>query len=305
MKNNFNQDYFFLYGSLVAMITPMDTKGKIDKLSLKKLIHYHINNKTKAIVSIGTTGESATLNHTEKLDVVLRTLEYADGKIPIIVNTGDNSTKKVIKLNKSFEKTGVIACLSVTPYYNKPSQEGIYQHFYAIANQTYLPQILYNVPTRTGCDLLPETIAKLSKLKNIIAIKEASGDLNRVTRILRLINKKKFILLSGDDLTALDFIKLGGKGVISVTANIAPDLMAKICELALAGKYNEAEKLNHRLNKLQYQLFRETNPIPIKWACHYLGLINSHTLRLPMTPLTLSSQKNLKKALNIANLKKQ
>ncbi|WMY95714.1 MAG: 4-hydroxy-tetrahydrodipicolinate synthase [Arsenophonus sp.] len=305
MKNNFNQDYFFLYGSLVAMITPMDTKGKIDKNSLKKLINHQINNKTKAIVSIGTTGESATLNDKEKLNIVLRTLEYADGKIPIIVGTGNNSTKAVIKLNKSFENSGVVACLSVTPYYNKPSQEGIYQHFYAIADQTSLPQILYNIPSRTGCDLLPITIAKLAKLNNIVAIKEASGDLNRVTHILRLIKKRKFILLSGDDITALNFIKLGGNGVISVTANIAPKLMAEICNLALAGKYNEAEKLNYRLYKLQYQLFRETNPIPIKWACHYLGLINSHTLRLPMTPLTLSNQKMLKKALRIANLKKQ
>ncbi|WMY96904.1 MAG: 4-hydroxy-tetrahydrodipicolinate synthase [Arsenophonus sp.] len=304
MKNNFNQDYFFLFGSLVAIITPMDTKGKIDKISLKKIINYQINNKTKAIVSIGTTGESSTLNHKEKLNVVLKTLEYADGRIPIIVSTGNNSTKEVIKLNKFFEKTGVVACLSVTPYYNKPSQEGIYQHFYAIANQTSLPQILYNVPSRTGCDLLPITIAKLAKLDKIIAIKEASGDLNRVTHILRLINKKKFILLSGDDITALNFIKLGGKGVISVTANVAPKLMSEMCNLALNGKYNEAEKLNYRLYKLQYQLFKETNPIPIKWACYYLGLINSYTLRLPMTQLKLSNQKMLKKALHIANLKK-
>ncbi|WMY95126.1 MAG: 4-hydroxy-tetrahydrodipicolinate synthase [Arsenophonus sp.] len=304
MNNRVNQDYSFLHGSLVAMITPMDIKGKIDKLSLKKLINYHINNKTKAIVSIGTTGESATLNYNEKLDVVLRTLEYADGRIPIVVSTGNNSTKKVIELNNFFEKTGVIACLSVTPYYNNPSQEGMYQHFYTIANQTCLPQILYNIPSRTGCDLLPKTIAKLAKLNNIIAIKEASGDLRRVTNILRL-TKKSFFLLSGDDITALDSIKLGGKGVISVTANIAPKLMADMCNLALAGQYNEAEKLNYRLHKLQYQLFRETNPIPIKWACHYLGLIKTHKLRLPMTPLTLPNQKILKKILNLAKLEKQ
>lgn len=294
----------FLRGSIVAIVTPMDIKGQIDKPSLKKLIDYHIKNGTTAIVSVGTTGESATLDHSEHLDVVMTTLEYADGRIPIIAGSGANATKQAIELTKSFEDAGVVACLAVTPYYNRPSQEGLYQHFKAIAEQTSLPQILYNVPSRTGCDLLPETVARLAKLGNIVAIKEASGDLSRVNRIRRLVNDENFILLSGDDATALDFIQLGGQGVISVTANIAAKSMTEICKLALIGKYAEAQQLNYRLCQLHHQLFIEPNPIPVKWACYQLGLINSNRLRLPMTPLTQSGQKALQEALKIADLQK-
>ncbi|MFP3019253.1 MAG: 4-hydroxy-tetrahydrodipicolinate synthase [Arsenophonus sp.] len=287
----------FLRGSLVAIITPMNKNGEIDKPSLKNLIDYHVNNGTTAVVSAGTTGESSTLNHNEYLDVVLTTLEYADGRIPIIAGTGKNATKEAIAVTKSLEKTGIVACLSVTPYYNKPSQEGLYQHFKCIAEQTDLPQILYNVPSRTGCDLLPETIVRLAKLNNIVALKESSSDLSRVSQISKLINNKNFILLSGDDATALDFIKLGGKGVISVTANIAAKLMAEICNLALTEKYSEANTLNYQLSELHHQLFIEPNPIPVKWACYHLGLIRFNALRLPMTPLTLSGQIAVKKAL--------
>ncbi|PAV01151.1 4-hydroxy-tetrahydrodipicolinate synthase [Arsenophonus sp. ENCA] len=304
MVNNSIKCRNFLRGSLAAIVTPMDIKGQIDKPSLKKLIDYHVNNGTTAIVSVGTTGESATLDHSEHLDVVLTTLEYADGRIPIIAGSGANATKQAITLTKSLEKTGVVACLAVTPYYNKPSQEGLYQHFKAIAEQTDLPQILYNVPSRTGCDLLPETVARLAKLGNIVALKEASGDLSRVNRIRRLINDENFILLSGDDATALEFMQLGGQGVISVTANIAAKLMAEICKLALSEKYAEAHKLNYRLSELHYQLFIEPNPIPVKWACYQLGLINSDTLHLPMTPLTLAGQIAVQKALKIADLQK-
>ncbi|MGP1930546.1 MAG: 4-hydroxy-tetrahydrodipicolinate synthase [Arsenophonus sp. ET-DL12-MAG3] len=304
MVNNSIKYQNFLRGSIVAIITPMDLKGKIDKPSLKNLIDYHVNNETTAIVSVSTTGESATLNDSEHLDIVLTTLEYADGRIPIIAGTGANSTKKAITITKSLEKTGIVGCLSITPYCNKPSQEGLYQHFKTIAEQTYLPQILYNVPLRTGCDLLPETVARLSKLDNIVAIKEASGDLSRVNKIYRLINKKNFFLLSGDDTTALDFMQLGGQGVISVTANIAAKLMTKICNLALEKKYIEAYKLNYQLNELHHQLFIEPNPIPVKWACYQLGLIKSDTLRLPMTPLTLAGQIGVQNALKIANLQK-
>ncbi|CAA2931098.1 4-hydroxy-tetrahydrodipicolinate synthase [Arsenophonus endosymbiont of Bemisia tabaci] len=304
MVNNSIQYRNFLRGSLAAIVTPMDIKGQIDKSSLKKLIDYHVNNGTTAIVSVGTTGESTTLDHSEHLDVVLTTLEYADGRIPIIAGGGANATKQAIALTKSLEKMGVVACLAVTPYYNKPSQEGLYQHFKAIAEQTDLPQILYNVPSRTGCDLLPETVARLAKLGNIVALKEASGDLSRVNRIRRLINDKNFILLSGDDATMLEFMQLGGQGVISVTANIAAKLMAEICKLALSEKYAEAHKLNDRLSELHHQLFIEPNPIPVKWACYQLGLINSDTLRLPMTPLTLTGQIAVQKALKIADLQK-
>ncbi|AMA65131.1 4-hydroxy-tetrahydrodipicolinate synthase [Candidatus Arsenophonus lipoptenae] len=291
-----------LRGSIAALITPMDTQGRIDKTSLKKLIDYHVNNGTTAIVSVGTTGESATLDYNEYLDVIFTTLKYSHNRIPIIAGISHNNTKKAISVIKSLEKTGIFACLTVTPYYNKPSQEGLYQHFKAIAEKTNLPQILYNIPSRTGCDLLPETVARLAKLSNIIAIKDASGDLARVNRMRRLINNENFILLSGDDATALEFIQLGGQGVISVTANIAAKLMTKICKLALKKKYAEAYKLNYRLSELHNQLFIETNPIPIKWACYQLGLIKSYTLRLPMTSLTLVGQIAVKKALKIANL---
>ncbi|MFP3014471.1 MAG: 4-hydroxy-tetrahydrodipicolinate synthase [Arsenophonus sp.] len=306
MVNNCTEYRNFLRGSLAAIITPMDTDGKIDKYSLKKVINYHVKNGTTAIVVAGTTGESATLNSSEYLDMILTTLEYADGKIPIIAGSanGANSTKQAIIVTKSLEKTGVIACLAITPYYNKPSQEGLYQHFKTISEHTNLPQILYNVPSRTGCDLLPETIAKLANLKNIIAIKESSGDLSRVNSICRLVNHENFILLSGDDATALDFIKLGGQGVISVTANIAAKLMSKICNLALTENYVDASNLNLRLNELHNQLFIETNPIPVKWACYHLGLIKSDTLRLPMTKLTPTGKMAVKKAIKIAKLER-
>ncbi|BGI51115.1 MAG: 4-hydroxy-tetrahydrodipicolinate synthase [Arsenophonus endosymbiont of Ceratovacuna japonica] len=302
MTNNFIEYQNFLCGSIVAMITPMDEKGKIDKFSLKKLINYHINNGTTAILSVSTTGESSTLNYREYLDVILTTLEYADNRIPIIAGSGSNITKQAVVIAKSLEKTGVIACLTVTPYYNRPSEEGLYQHFKTISEHTYLPQILYNVPVRTGCDLLPKTIAKLSKLSNIVGIKEASGDLSRVNIIRKLIKNKKFILLSGDDITALDFMQLGGQGVISVTANIAAKLMSEICKLALKKQYTKAHKLNYRLSALHHQLCIETNPIPVKWACYKLGLIKYNTLRLPMTSLTEPSKKSVLKALNIAKL---
>lgn len=305
MVNNSIKHQKFLRGSLAAIITPMDVKGQIDKPSLKKLIDYHISSGTTAVVSVGTTGESATLDHNERLDVILTTLEYADGRIPIIAGSGANATKQAVEVTKSLEKTGVVACLAVTPYYNKPSQEGLYQHFKAIAEQTDLPQILYNVPSRTRCDLLPETIARLAKLANIVALKEATGDLSRVNRIRRLINNNKnFFLLSGDDATALDFMQLGGQGVISVTANVAAKLMAKMCKLALTEQYEKASELNHRLSELHRQLFIESNPIPVKWACYQLGLIKSHMLRLPMTPLTQAGQKAVRGALRMANLKK-
>ncbi|MDT9587138.1 MAG: 4-hydroxy-tetrahydrodipicolinate synthase [Candidatus Arsenophonus melophagi] len=304
MINNFIEYQNFLRGSVVAIVTPMNNKGQIDQASLKNLVNYHVKNGTTAIVSVSTTGESVTLNPKERLNVVLSTLEYADNRIPIIAGSCETATKQAIKVAKSLEKTGIVACLVATPYYNKPSQEGLYQHFKSIAEQTHLPQILYNAPSRTGCDLLPETIARLAKLDNIVAVKEASGDLSRVNRIRNLIKSDSFILLSGDDATALDFIQLGGQGVISVTANIAAKLMATICKLALLGKYNEANKINYRLSELHHQLFIEPNPIPVKWACYQLGIINSNTLRLPMTPLTITGQIAVQKALKLANLQK-
>lgn len=289
-------------GSIVALITPMDEKGQICRSSLKNLINYHIVNKTKAIVSIGTTGESATLSQEEHINIVMLTLELADKRIPIIAGTGANATTEAISLTKRFEKSGIAACLTVTPYYNKPTQEGLYQHFKAISENTELPQILYNVPSRTGCDLLPETVAKLAKLENIIGIKEATGDLSRINKIKELV-KSNFLLISGDDTTALDFMQLGGQGVISVTANIAAKEMMQICSHALKGDFVRARSINKRLTLLHEALFIEPNPIPIKWLAKKLGLIKSDTLRLPMTPILDSTRLTLEKAVQYANLK--
>ncbi len=289
-------------GSIVALVTPMDDKGQVDRASLKKLIDYHVASGTSAIVSVGTTGESATLNHDEHVDVVLQTLDLADGRIPVIAGAGANATAEAIALTERFNNTGVVGCLTVTPYYNKPMQEGLFQHFKAIAEQTDLPQILYNVPSRTGCDMLPETIARLAEIKNIIAVKEATGNLSRVSQIQELVNDDSFILLSGDDATALDFMQLGGQGVISVTANVAAREMAELCKLAADGDFAKARKLNQRLMALHQQLFVEANPIPVKWACKVLGLIATDTMRLPMTPISDKARPVVEQALKHVGL---
>lgn len=288
-------------GSIVALVTPMDVNGAIDSESLKKLINYHIDSGTTAIVSVGTTGESATLNHAQHVAVVKQTVELAAGRIPIIAGTGANSTSEAISLTKDMNDLGVVGCLSVTPYYNKPMQEGLYQHYKAIAENTDLPQILYNVPGRTGCDMLPETVARLAEVPNIVSVKEATGNLARVNELRSMVGKN-FGLLSGDDATMLDFIQLGGQGTISVTANIAAAQMAKICQLALEGKYEEAHILNRRLMPLHQKLFIESNPIPVKWACKRVGLITGDTMRLPMTPLGKSSEPIVEQALKAAGL---
>ncbi|WWO99451.1 MAG: 4-hydroxy-tetrahydrodipicolinate synthase [Candidatus Dasytiphilus stammeri] len=288
-------------GSIVALITPMDDKGKVCRYSLKKIIDFHISSGTSAIVSVGTTGESATLSNREHCDVVMLTLELANGRIPIIAGTGANATSEGIYLTQRFENTGVIGCLSVTPYYNRPTQEGLYQHFKAIAQCSKLPLILYNVPSRTGCDLLPETIKRLARIENIIGIKEATGNLSRINQI-KLMVDDQFILLSGDDATALDFIQLGGHGVISVTANLAARQMVELCVLAKQGKFLEARNINKRLMPLHHQLFIEPNPIPVKWALKQLALITTDTVRLPMTPLSYRGRVAVKQALKESGL---
>lgn len=288
-------------GSIVALITPMDEKGHVCRSSLKKLIDYHVDAGTSAIVSVGTTGESATLSHDEHGDVVMLTLELADGRIPIIAGTGANATSEAISLTKRFHNSGIIGCLTVTPYYNRPTQEGLYQHFKAIAESTDLPQMLYNVPSRTGCDMLPETVGRLAKIKNIIGIKEATGNLTRVSQIKELVDND-FILVSGDDANALDFMQLGGHGVISVTANVAAHQMAEMCKLAAAGQFAKAREINQRLMLLHHKLFIEPNPIPAKWAARELGLVATDTLRLPMTPLTDASRPVILDALKHAGL---
>lgn len=289
-------------GSIVALVTPMNDKGAVDRASLKKLIDYHVSSGTAAIVSVGTTGESATLAHDEHIEVVLQTLELADGRIPVIAGTGANATSEAISLTQRLSNTGIVGCLTVTPYYNKPTQEGLYQHFKAIAESTHLPQILYNVPSRTGCDMLPPTIARLAKIKNIVAVKEATGNLSRVSQIQVLLDDEDFILLSGDDASSLDFMQLGGRGVISVTANVAAREMAQLCHLAAQGNFAEARRLNQRLMPLHQDLFVEPNPIPVKWACKALGLMATDTMRLPMLPLTDAARPVVERALKSAGL---
>ncbi|MTD37750.1 4-hydroxy-tetrahydrodipicolinate synthase [Erwinia sp. CPCC 100877] len=288
-------------GSIVALITPMDDKGNVCRASLKKLIDYHVESGTSAIVSVGTTGESATLSHDEHSDVVMMTLELADGRIPVIAGTGANATSEAISLTKRFNDSGIVGCLTVVPYYNRPTQEGLFQHFKAIAENTRLPQILYNVPSRTGCDLLPQTVARLAQVPNIVGIKEATGNLSRVNQIKDRV-ADDFILLSGNDDSALDFMQLGGHGVISVTANVAARDMARMCELAAAGDFAAAREINRRLMPLHERLFIEPNPVAVKWASRELGLVATDTLRLPMTSLTAESRPVVLDALKHAGL---
>ncbi|WP_010129872.1 4-hydroxy-tetrahydrodipicolinate synthase [Haemophilus sputorum] len=288
------------HGSIVALVTPM-THGEVNYTELKNLVDYHVKSGTHAIVSVGTTGESTTLSIDENVKVIKKTVEFADGRIPVIAGTGSNATSEAITLTKLLTNSGVAGCLSVVPYYNKPTQEGMYLHYKAIAESTDLPQILYNVPGRTGSDLKPETIARLSKIENIVGVKEATGDLSRLPLIKQLAGED-FIFLSGDDATGLESMKLGGQGVISVTNNVAAADMAKMCELALAGKFEEAEAINQRLMALHHDLFIEANPIPVKWAAYKLGLISEPNLRLPLTTLSESAQPVVLKALQQAGL---
>ena len=292
---------FMFTGSLVALVTPMDTKGNVDHVSLKKLVEYHIENGTSAIVSVGTTGESATLNHHEHIDVIKRTIDYADGRINIIAGTGSNATKEAIELTRQVENIGVVGCLTVAPYYNKPTQEGLYQHFKAIAENTALPQILYNVPGRTCSDIKPETVGRLAKINNIVALKDATGDLSRVYKTRKLVGDE-FKLLSGDDATFLDFIILGGNGVISVTANVAAKQVATVYELAINNQIQQARALNDTLMALHTNLFIEPNPTPAKWACTRLGLMANGTIRLPLVPLSDAAIPVVEQALKDANL---
>jgi len=290
-----------LTGSIVALVTPMDKTGEIDFLTLKKLVEFHIKSGTAAIVAVGTSGESATLDVDTHAKVVMKALEFADGRIPIIAGNGANSTSEAISLSKRFANSGIVAGLNVTPYYNKPTQEGLYQHFKAIAESCDLPQILYNVPGRTAVDLLPETVARLAKIKNIIGIKEATGDLNRLAEIKALV-ADDFALYSGDDGTGCDFILQGGHGVISVTTNIAPAQMAKMCEYALNGNADLAKETDDQLAPVHKYLFIESNPIPVKWACAEMGILPSADCRLPLTILDKKYQPLVRNALIEAKL---
>ena len=270
-------------GSIVALVTPILDDGAIDWASMDALLEMHIREGTGAIVSVGTTGESATLSVKEHCAVVAHTVKKVNGAIPVIAGTGANSTAEAIELTAAAKADGADACLLVTPYYNKPTQEGLYQHHRCIAEAVPIPQILYNVPGRTGVDMLPATVGRLAEIENIIGIKEATGDLQRGREVLDIC-AGKMAVYSGDDETAAELILMGAKGNISVTANVAPALMASLCQLALAGETEKTRELDARLRPLSQALFQESNPIPVKWAVARQGHIGGH-LRLPMTEL--------------------
>ncbi len=272
-------------GSLVALITPMTQEGQVDYDDLEKLIDFHIEQGTDGIVVVGTTGESTTVTVEEHIAIAKHTVNYNKGRVPIIVGNGANSTAHAVELTKQLTQCGVDAMLGVTPYYNKPSPEGLIAHYKAVAASTDVPQILYNVPGRTAVDMLPETVAVLSKVSNIIGIKEASGDVSRVAKLKELCGAD-FNLMSGDDGTAKDFLLEGGHGVISVVNNIVPNLFKKMCTSALENNDSRATELDILMQGLYKTLFVEANPIPVKWAAHKMGLIKNLHIRLPLTELS-------------------
>jgi len=291
-------------GSIVAIVTPMgggvSLESQLDDQCLKKLIDFHVENGTKAVVAAGTTGESATLTFEEHCKVIENIVRWVDGRLPVIAGTGANSTHEALLLTKEAKAIGADAALIVTPYYNKPTQEGLWLHHKLIAEEVQIPQILYNVPSRTACDLLPETIARLSDLPNIIGVKEATADLARVKK-LREMCGPEFILLSGDDMSAREFILRGGDGVISVTANVAPDKMNEMCIAALAGDEKGASEIDKCLSGLHRDLFLEANPIPVKWAVSKLGLIDDG-IRLPLTHLSTKYESAIIESMKVAGL---
>lgn len=288
------------HGSMVALVTPMTEDGALDFPALDQLVDYHIESGTHAIVAVGTTGESPTLDFDEHCQVIERVVQRASGRVPVIAGTGSNSTREAIELTRCAERAGADACLLVTPYYNKPTQEGLYRHYRAVAEAVPVPQILYNVPGRTACDLLPETVARLAEIPNIVGIKEATGDMERARRILDDCGAQ-LDLYSGDDATALELMRLGGKGVISVTANVAPVQMAQICEAVRDGRLEEAAEINDRLMGLHRSLFLESNPIPVKWAVHTQGRMGPG-IRLPLTPLSTRHHDALRQAMQAAGV---
>ncbi len=287
-------------GSIVALVTPMGSDGAIDRAALERLVEFHVEHGTGAIVAVGTTGESATLDPEEHLEVIAEVVRLARGRLPVIGGTGANSTREAIDLTRGAAEAGVAACLLVTPYYNKPTQEGLYRHFRAVAEAVAVPQILYNVPGRTACDMLPETVARLASIDNIIGIKEASGDIGRIRALLDRCGAE-FMVLSGEDALALETILAGGRGVISVTANVAPGEMSEMCRRALAGDEAGARAIDERLADLHAALFVESNPIPVKWAVAELGLI-AGGIRLPLTPLAAEHHERVREALRGAGV---
>jgi 4-hydroxy-tetrahydrodipicolinate synthase len=287
-------------GSLVALVTPMHINGEVDWSALKSLVEWHVAEGTHGIVAVGTTGESATLTVDEHCAVIKAVIATVNGRIPVIAGTGANSTREAIELTQSAKDAGADACLLVTPYYNKPTQEGLYQHYKAVAEAVAIPQILYNVPGRTGVDMHNATVARLAGIANIVGIKDATGNLVRGQELINLVGDKMAVY-SGDDGTAYELILLGAKGNISVTANVAPKAMSAVCEAALAGNVELAKKLNAPLTALHQDLFVESNPIPVKWALVHMGRMEAG-IRLPLTPLAESCHNIVINALQQAGI---
>lgn len=287
-------------GSLVAIVTPMTGDGAVDYAALGRLIELHIEAGTDGLVVAGTTGESATLTKPEHVAVIEAAVRFADGRIPVIAGTGSNSTGQTVELSKIVDAMGVAGYLVVTPYYNKPPQQGLIRHYRAVADAVSKPVMLYNVPGRTGVDMLPETVAELARHPQITGIKEATGDVARVA-VLRKLCGAEFGLYSGDDATAREFILAGGQGVVSVTANVAPQAMAEMCRAALAGNAALAARLDAPLERLHRDLFIESNPIPVKWALQRMGLI-AGGIRLPLIELSAAGQVTVGQALQCAEL---
>ncbi len=287
-------------GSIVAIVTPMDTDGEVDHKALGDLVERQVAAGTSAIVSVGTTGESATLSVLEHTEVMRRTIDVAAGRVPVIAGTGANSTSEAIHLTRAARAAGADGALLVTPYYNKPPQEGLYRHFAAIAAAVDIPQYLYNVPGRTACDMLPSTVARLAEIPNIVGLKEAKGDLDRVRELVAL-DLPDFALYSGDDGTARASMLAGFHGDISVTANVAPETMARMCKAAVAGDAENASALDADVVGLHSALFVEPNPIPVKWALAEMGLMPGG-IRLPLVPLDEWHHEDLRAALRSAGL---
>jgi len=289
-----------LQGSFVAIVTPMHADGSLDIKALHRLIDFHINEGTDGIVIVGTTGESPTVDYEEHRELIKTTVDYVAGRIKVIAGTGANSTKEAIELTQAAKDLGADACLLVAPYYNKPTQEGLYQHYKAVAEAVNIPQILYNVPGRTGVDLSNDTTLRLAQIKNIVGIKDATGSIERGTDLI-LRAPKDFAIYSGDDATGMALMLLGGKGVISVTANVAPKLMSQMCKAAITGNTKEACEINAKLFALHQKLFVEANPIPVKWVLNQMGLIDTG-IRLPLVNLSSANHGALLNAMQQANI---
>src|SRR5687767_6372964 len=290
-------------GSLVAIVTPMHEDGRLDLARFKSLIDWHAAEGTDGIVVVGTTGESPTVNFDEHKELIRIAVQHSRGRIPIIAGTGGNSTLEAIELTESAKMAGATACLSVVPYYNKPTQEGLYRHFRAIAEAVDLPMIVYNVPGRTVADIQNDTVLRLAQVPNIIGIKDATANLERGSDLIRR-KPRDFRVYSGDDASCLALMLLGGHGVISVTANVAPRLMHEMCAAALAGNLPRARELNEKLLPLHQKLFVEANPIPVKWAAAQMGLVGMG-IRLPLTPMAAQHQDTIREALREAGINLQ